>query len=164
MDLRVKTWEEMIAADMRARYFGTLAARWKQREIRLAYAVALLSSGALLTVTTSVQEHATTVLTLLTTAASLWLASIRTEDRGGTCATLAAHWDRTRTEYELLWSAQEKGRFSERKIEAEHRRLADENKPLTQLAARIPENRKLANRSLDEAEAFRPNGEEDQNE
>ncbi len=48
-------WDSLLAADYRARYFGELASRFENRETALKLGVAVLSSGAAVTLVTTLE-------------------------------------------------------------------------------------------------------------
>jgi hypothetical protein len=101
-------WENWLAAEIRAAYFAELVQRFQSRQRFLVVGSLLLSSGATITLlTTIVPPNLTWIkptLTLLAAGLSLWSLVAKNERSSIDCADLHLRWGTLALEYETLWA------------------------------------------------------------
>ncbi len=96
-------WEELYAAQVRARYFSSVAGKMKSRERWLAVSVTLLSSSAAATLVANVPTLPL-VLSLATAIIGAILAVFKFDKGVAMGVTLSRQWDELASEYEILWA------------------------------------------------------------
>jgi hypothetical protein len=101
-------WERWLSAEIRAAYFAALVGRFQLRQKLLVLGSLLLSSGATITLLTTVLPPTLNwikpVLTLLAAALSLWSLVAKNERGAMDCADLHFRWNTLALGYESLWS------------------------------------------------------------
>ncbi len=146
-------WEELYAANVRARYFSTLAGRLKNRERWLAVSVAVLSSGAAGALFAQVPVLPL-ILSLMTALAGAILATFKFDKGTAMGATLSRQWAEIASEYEILWAQIED--LDEEVVLKRHRALAEKHFPSDEVAvAEFPLNSALLDRCWNAVAASR---------
>ncbi len=100
-------WDGWLAAEIRAAYFAALVNRFQWRQKMLVVAGLLLSSGATITLLTTVIPPQfgwiKPTLTVLAAAMSLWSLVAKNERNAIDAADLHFRWKTLALEYEDLW-------------------------------------------------------------
>ncbi len=131
-------WEELYAANVRTRYFSTIAGRLKSRERWLAVSVAVLSSGAVTTIVAQI-PIVPLILSLMTAIIGAILAAFKFDKGTAMGATLGRQWAEIASEYEILWAQLED--LGEEEVLKRHRVLAAKHFPSDEVAiAEFPLN------------------------
>ncbi len=134
-------WEELYAAEVRARYFAKLAGRLKSRERWMALALAVLSLGTVGTIVAK-QPDAALLLSLTTLVLSAVLATFKFDKGKALGATLGRQWTEIAAEYEILWA--QLAELEEEEVLTRHRDLLTKHFPSDELAiAEFPQNDRL---------------------
>lgn len=105
--LAYTVWEEMLAAQMRALYFGELVTRYQRMDRILGVALLILTSGAATTILSRLPDPfywITAFLTIASAAVSAWRLLARYSDYAARAADLNLQWDHLAADYERLWN------------------------------------------------------------
>ncbi len=101
-------WEGWLSAEIRAAYFASLVQKFQSRQRLLVVGGLVLSSGATLTLLTSVVPPnlywIKPTLTLFAAILSLWSLVARYERNSIECSDLHFRWNTLALHYEELWS------------------------------------------------------------
>ncbi len=101
-------WDGWLAAEIRANYFAALVNKFQFRQKVLIVAGLLLSSGATITLLTTVVpsgfEWIRPTLTVLAAAMSLWSLVAKNERNAIDSADLHFRWNTLAHEFEALWA------------------------------------------------------------
>jgi hypothetical protein len=101
-------WESWLAAEIRAAYFAELVQRFQSRQRFLVVGSLLLTSGATITLLTTIVPPnliwIKPTLTLLAAGLSLWSLVAKNERSSIECADLHLRWNTLAMQYETLWS------------------------------------------------------------
>lgn len=106
--LTYTVWEKMLAAQMRALYFGDLVTRYQRTDRALAALLLLLTSGAAAALIAKLPNDLhwlTAGLALAAAAVSVWRILARYPDQAAGAADLHLHWNRLAANYEKLWNS-----------------------------------------------------------
>ena len=102
-------WERWLSAEIRAAYFAALVQTLQSRQRLLVVTGLVLSSGATLTLLTSVVPPnlywIKPTLTMLAAVISLWSLVARYERNAIECSDLHSRWNTLALHYEALWSS-----------------------------------------------------------
>ncbi len=96
----------MLAAEIRADYFGALATRYRWHQRMANWATLVLSSGATLSILLDLPPEykwLRPVLAAATTAISAYSVVAQNYDRASAASDLHARWNRLSKEYASLW-------------------------------------------------------------
>ena len=96
-------WESMLGSDYRARYFADLATRYRRRSSVLTITLAILTSGAFVTLLIDVPLAAK--ISTFVAAALSWTLLVK--DFSGMVrdsASFSRQWSEFEREYKLLWA------------------------------------------------------------
>lgn len=100
-------WTGWLAAEIRAAYFADLVQRFQSVQKFLVVLSLLLSSGATITLLTTIVPPqlgwVKPLLTLLAAAVSLWSLVAKYERSATECADLHFRWNKVGMAYENLW-------------------------------------------------------------
>jgi len=101
-------WEGWLASEFRANYFADLCQRLQFQQRLLGVFVLVLSSGASVSLLTSIippnLNWIKPTLTLLATLASMWSLVAKYERNAIECADLHSRWNLLAIQYESLWA------------------------------------------------------------
>ena len=102
-------WEAWLAAEIRSGYFAALVNLFQNRQRLLVVLSLLLSSGATLTLLTTIVPPSLgwikPLLTVLAAGSNLWSLVAKNERNAIDCADLHHRWNTLATEYEALWAS-----------------------------------------------------------
>jgi uncharacterized protein (DUF1697 family) len=99
-----RVWENMLAAEARALYFGDLATRYTSRKQWITGASFFLSSGAAATIIAKSPMWVPLALALISALATAYAMAVNLDRRIATMAKLHSAWNQIATEYDHLWS------------------------------------------------------------
>lgn len=101
-------WDGWLSAEIRSGYFAELVTRYQARQRYLVVGGLLLSSGATVTLLTTVVPPAYAwikpLLTVLAALTSLWSLVAKNERNAIDCADLHLRWNNLAAEYEAIWA------------------------------------------------------------
>lgn len=149
---RQLAWEALFEAETRARYWGELAGNLKRRERMLSFAVAFLSSGAVLAILWDV-PYAKQTLAILTAAAGIALANFKFGKSASLCSSFYKKWSEVASEYRLIWADIQDGK--DVKFATKHKQLEASHREIDEIAAEeFRVDRRLVDRCYDETSAY----------
>ncbi len=99
-------WEDWLSAQVRSSYFADLAGRHQRRQRIITWATLVSSSGAFVTIVTSLPASVLwirPVLAVFTAALSLWSLIAKNERCAIECSDLHFQWNTLAREYQALW-------------------------------------------------------------
>ncbi len=99
-----RVWENMLAAEARALYFGDLASRYTRQKQWITGASFLLSSGAAATIIAKAPQWVPVVLALVVAVATAYAIAVNLDGRIATMAQLHSTWSQIANEYDRLWN------------------------------------------------------------
>jgi len=99
-----KVWENMLAAEARAYYFGDLAARYTKKKQWITGMSFFLSSGAAATIVAKTSTLVPLFLSLAVAVATAYAMAVNLDGKINTMAKLHTAWGRILVEYERLWN------------------------------------------------------------
>ncbi len=99
-----RVWENMLAAETRALYFGDFATRYTRRKQWITGASFFLSSGAAATIIAKSPLWVPLVLALVSALATAYAMAVNLDRRIATMAKLHSAWNQIATEYDRLWN------------------------------------------------------------
>jgi hypothetical protein len=105
--LTYTVWEQMLATEMRALYFGELVSRYQKADRLLATVVLVLASstaGAVIAKLPADLYWLSVLLSLGAASASVWRFVARYADQAANAADLHVQWNRLAADYEKLWN------------------------------------------------------------
>jgi hypothetical protein len=105
--LAYTVWEEMLASQMRALYFGELVSRYQRLDRMLGVALLILTSGAAATILSRLPDAfywITASLATASAAVSAWRLLGRYADYAARAADLHLQWNHLAADYEGLWN------------------------------------------------------------
>ena len=151
-DVRLRIWEDRLAADMRQRYFQRLSSRAKLTDDILRFLLVLTSSATALSVLGVIPGGAT----ILAVATAVLAATGATQQFGCKAlqfAEFSTFWGRMHQDYEELWSDLEAERLSPADAALRLRAIQDQAQPIDQRTAPVRIRRKLLEDCLSDAES-----------
>lgn len=101
--LRIRVWEEMLLAEMRANYFAEYALRYQNLDRWIRIGVLLASCGATATALPSADPAVKLGLPIIAAAGSLWALVYQFGMLARDASGLHIEWAAIHTEYERLW-------------------------------------------------------------
>ncbi|MGP8246310.1 MAG: hypothetical protein ACLQVN_17550 [Bryobacteraceae bacterium] len=101
---RIQAWENMLAAETRALYFGDLASRYTRRKQWITGLSFFSSSGAAATLIGKAPAYVPIVLSLAVAGMTAYSIAVGLDRRIATMAKLHSAWNRISQEYNHLWS------------------------------------------------------------
>lgn len=113
---RTRVWEEWLAAEMRAAYFGDLASTYYSRQRIATWVTLFFSSGAVVAFLTRVppgswwddiSPWALAILPLVAAGASLYALVAQNIKAGLDSADLHLRWNKLANEYERIFQSQQ---------------------------------------------------------
>lgn len=99
-----RVWENMLAAETRALYFGDLACRYTRRKQWITGTAFFLSSGAAATIFAKAPTWIPLVLALIVAAANAYAMAVNLDRRTATMTKLHSAWHEIATAYDRLWN------------------------------------------------------------
>lgn len=136
---RTRVWENILAAETRALYFGDLACRYSRRKQWITGVSFFLASGAAATIIGKAPSWVPAILAVIVAASTAYSMAVNLDRRALTMANLHSSWTQIRTEYECLWNHA----YDEDAEEQFERILALEKDPSELAASDAPNNQKL---------------------
>ena len=103
-DMRTLVWNEKFFADMRQRYFGHLAARYRKLDNAIHIALLVLSGATFSSASDVLFPQHTAIMALLATALAATATVMRLSDRSSSFAEFSVDWGKLHDEYTLLWN------------------------------------------------------------
>jgi hypothetical protein len=101
-------WDGMLGAEIRAQYFAELSGRYQARQRWLVLGTLVLSSGAFLSLVTTVVPASLgwvkPLLALLAAILSLWSLLARNERNSIDSADLQFRWNMLAVDYQRIWA------------------------------------------------------------
>jgi hypothetical protein len=141
-------WESWLAAEIRSGYFAALVARYQLIQRCLVVTGLVLSSGATLTLLTTIVPPPLgwikPLLTVLAAAVSLWSLVAKYERNAIDSADLHQRWNSLAMEYERLWSDM----YSEQAVE-KLSQLRKEESSVSKSSTSMPTYRRLMEKVQD---------------
>jgi len=98
----------MLAAQMRALYFGELVSPYQRMDRTLGVVLLILASGAAATILSRLPDHfhwITASLAIAAAGVSAWRMLARYADHAAGAADLHLQWSRLAADYEKLWNS-----------------------------------------------------------
>ena len=131
--IRDLVWDALYLADARTRYFARTAERLRTWERRLAWLVAVLSSGAVASVLAG-QEYRILQVTLSVATALIAaaLATYKHDKRVAVGASLSRQWSEIASEYDILWAQVQT--VDDEEVIGRYRELEGKASPMDELA------------------------------
>ena len=133
-------WEEMIFANMRAKYFADLVRVYQERDKWVRVAVLVLTSGSMATAMLSLDQNLKVGLLILATIGSLWLLLSQYSTLSRDAGDLSVEWGRIANEYERVWN-----HLYDPEAEANYQRIYADADKLTKPGAKFPKSGKRLN-------------------
>jgi hypothetical protein len=101
-------WENMMGSEIRAAYFAALSVRYRKNQFRLILGSLVLSSGATLSLITSIvpteYSWVKPVLTLVASILSAWSLLAKNERNSMDSADLHSRWSTLAIGYQHIWA------------------------------------------------------------
>jgi hypothetical protein len=97
-------WENRLAAETRALYFGDLASLYTRRKQWLTGIAFVLSSGAAATIVAQLPLWVPTVLALITALITAYMLAVNLDGQIATLGKLHTEWTVLATQYAHLWN------------------------------------------------------------
>lgn len=99
-----KVWQNMLAAETRAYYFGALASRYTKQKQWIIGLSFLLSSSAAASLIAKASYWLPTLCSVAVAAMTAYSIAVQLDSKIGTMAKLHSTWNRILAEYENLWN------------------------------------------------------------
>ena len=99
-----RVWENMLAAEARALYFGDLASRYTRQKQWITGLSFFFSSGAAATLIGNAPAWVPIVLSLTVAGVTAYSMAVNLDRRIGTMAKLHSSWNQIAREYDRLWN------------------------------------------------------------
>ena len=103
-DMRTLVWNEKFFADMRQRYFGHLAARYRRLDNAVHIALLVLSGATFSSASDVLFPQHTAILALLAAVLAAAATVMRLSDRSSSFTEFSVDWGKLHDEYTLLWA------------------------------------------------------------
>lgn len=97
-------WENLLAAETRALYFGELTTRYTRRKQIITGLTFFLSSGAAATIIAKAPAWVPTIQAVTVALVSAYAMAVGLDGRIATLAKLQSAWSEIATAYERLWN------------------------------------------------------------
>jgi hypothetical protein len=101
---RTQVWEDLLAAETRALYFGDLASRYTHQKQWITGLSFFFASGAAATLIGKAPAFVPIVLSLAVAAMTAYSIAVGLDRKIATMAKLHSAWNRISQEYRRLWS------------------------------------------------------------
>src|ERR1700681_682290 len=101
---RTRVWEDLLAAETRALYFGDLAYRYTHQKQWITGLSFFFASGAAATLIGKAPAFVPIVLSLAVAAMTAYSIAVGLDRKITTMAKLHSAWNRISQEYRRLWS------------------------------------------------------------
>ncbi len=99
-----RLWEELIAAETRANYFGDLCGHYRTVHRACNWITLVLSSGAALTFVSKTElSSLAPFLAVAVAGVSAYTLVLQNQERAMNCADLHLRWNKLAHEYQALW-------------------------------------------------------------
>jgi hypothetical protein len=136
---RTQAWENMLAAETRALYFGDLASRFTSYKQWITGLSFFFSSGAAATLLGKAPEWVPIVLSLAVAAMTAYSIAVGLDRKISTMAKLHSAWNTISQEYNHLWS-----HIGDEDAESQLERLVEMSREPSELATtEAPNDEKL---------------------
>jgi hypothetical protein len=99
-----RVWDNMLAAETRALYFGDLASRYTRQKQWITGISFFLSSGAAASIISKAPEWIPLVLALIVAASTAYAMAVNLDGKIATMIKLHSSWNVISTRYDSLWN------------------------------------------------------------
>jgi len=103
-DQTYRVWENMLAAETRALYFGDLTTQYTRQKQWITGSSFFLSSGAAATLISKAPGWVPLVLAIATALITAYSMAVNLDGRIATMAKLHSLWSQLATDYDRLWN------------------------------------------------------------
>ena len=143
-EIRTLVWNEKFFADMRQRYFGRLAARYRRLD-NIIHIILLVLSGATVSSANEVllPPHHTATLALIAFVVAAAATVLRLSHRSSSFTEFSVDWGKLYSEYEMLWVDLNSGCMESSAARQRLRELKSRAEPINRLSTPYGTNDKL---------------------
>jgi hypothetical protein len=103
-DQTSRVWENMLAAETRALYFGDLTTQYTRQKQWITGSSFFLSSGAAATLISKAPSWVPLILAITTAILTAYAMAVNLDGRIATMAKLHSSWNQIAADYDRLWN------------------------------------------------------------